>query len=157
METGRLPEVRARDVPVFDWVVVDVIKVGVEFLFVGCADVMRRQVIPPLARFGAHHGRPLRVLDVGCGTGRTLLQLARALPKNSYRGVDLSPHYVAEAGSLLADFSNVEVVQAQAAVASANDAYVAGVSSYQLARAALARAVGVPESAFRQFLAGSRP
>jgi len=53
--------------------------------------------------------------------------------------------------------NNLEVVQAQAAVAAANDAYVAGVSSYQLARAALARAVGSPESAFRQFLSGSRP
>jgi outer membrane protein TolC len=53
--------------------------------------------------------------------------------------------------------NNVEVVQAQAAVAAANDAYVAGLSSYQLARAALARALGRPESAFRQFLAGSRP
>jgi outer membrane protein TolC len=53
--------------------------------------------------------------------------------------------------------NNVEVVQAQAAVAAANDAYVAGLSAYQLARAALARALGRPESAFRQFLAGSRP
>jgi outer membrane protein TolC len=53
--------------------------------------------------------------------------------------------------------NSVEVVQAQAAVASANDAYVAGLSAYQLARAALARAIGRPESAFRQFLAGSRP
>ena len=52
--------------------------------------------------------------------------------------------------------NNVEVVQAQAAVAAANDAYVAGLSSYQLARAALARALG-RQSAFRQFLAGSRP
>ena len=53
--------------------------------------------------------------------------------------------------------NNVEVVQAQAAVASANDAYVAGLSSYQLARAALGRALGVPETAFRQFLAGTTP
>jgi outer membrane protein TolC len=53
--------------------------------------------------------------------------------------------------------NNVEVVQAQAAVASANDAYVAGLSSYQLARAALARALGVPETAFRQFLTGVQP
>ena len=53
--------------------------------------------------------------------------------------------------------NNLEVVQAQAAVASANDAYVAGVSSYQLARAALARALGIPETAFRQFLSGTQP
>ncbi len=53
--------------------------------------------------------------------------------------------------------NNIEVIQAQYAVASANDAYVAGLSSYQLARAELARAIGVPEAAFRQFLAGVQP
>ena len=53
--------------------------------------------------------------------------------------------------------NNVEVIQAQAAVASANDAYVAGLSAYQLARAALGRALGVPETQFRQFLAGTTP
>jgi outer membrane protein TolC len=53
--------------------------------------------------------------------------------------------------------NNLEVIQAQAAVAAANDAYVAGLASYQLARAALARAIGVPETAFRQFIAGVQP
>ena len=53
--------------------------------------------------------------------------------------------------------NNVEVVQAQAAVAAANDALVAGHSAYQLARAALARALGIPETAFRRFLAGTQP
>jgi outer membrane protein TolC len=52
--------------------------------------------------------------------------------------------------------NNVEVVQAQAAVAAANDAYIAGVAAHNLAKAALARAIGLPESAFRQFLAGER-
>jgi ubiquinone/menaquinone biosynthesis C-methylase UbiE len=75
---------------------------GVEFLFLGTADVMRRQVIAPLAREfrGASSGR--RVLDVACGTGRLLHQLERALPGHQFTGVDLSPYYVAKARELLA-------------------------------------------------------
>lgn len=52
--------------------------------------------------------------------------------------------------------NNVEVVQAQAAVAAANDSYIAGVSAHNLAKAALARAIGIEAGAFRQFLAGDR-
>ncbi|MBA3451553.1 MAG: SAM-dependent methyltransferase, partial [Deltaproteobacteria bacterium] len=49
-------------------------ELGVELLFRGTADVMRRQIIPPITRFvrevgGAKH---VRLLDVACGTGRTL-------------------------------------------------------------------------------------
>src|SRR5690606_30841153 len=43
--------------------------VGVEFLFLGMADVMRRQVIPPVARHLRERPRssePPRVLDVAC-------------------------------------------------------------------------------------------
>src|SRR5262245_11784149 len=66
---------------------------SVELVFLGCADVMRRQVIPPITAFARERSAPLRILDVGCGTGRTLLQLARALPEQRYVGVDLSPFY----------------------------------------------------------------
>jgi ubiquinone/menaquinone biosynthesis C-methylase UbiE len=74
---------------------------AVEFLFGGVADVMRRMAIPPVA--DAVHGkeRP-RVLDVGCGTGRFLLQLARALPSARLYGLDMSPFYVRHARRLLA-------------------------------------------------------
>lgn len=75
---------------------------AVEFLFLGTADIMRRQVIPPLTGFfRASPGRQ-RVLDVGCGTGRTLHQLRRAHPEHRYCGVDLSGHYVDRARELLA-------------------------------------------------------
>ncbi len=74
---------------------------GVEFLFGGTADVMRRMAIPPVVE--AVRGRArARVLDVGCGTGRFLLQLQRALPAAKLVGLDLSPPYLKEAGQLLA-------------------------------------------------------
>lgn len=72
---------------------------GVELLFVGTADVMRRQVLAEVAR-----RRPrgaLRLLDVGMGTGRFLLQAANALPEAELFGVDLSPWYVDYARELL--------------------------------------------------------
>ncbi len=78
---------------------------GVELLFRGTADIMRRQVIPPVTRWlRAHPDRTkVRVLDVACGTGRTLSQLATAHPHLAYHGVDLSPPYVRAARALLAD------------------------------------------------------
>ncbi len=83
---------------------------SVELLFLGCADVMRRQVIPPMTRFAKRRRRPLRILDVGCGTGRTLLQIATALPDQQYFGVDLSPFYVEEARSTLRDVREVTLL-----------------------------------------------
>lgn len=80
----------------------DLYDIGVEFLFLGTADVMRRQVIPPLTRFFRETPGRKRVLDVGCGTGRTLMQLGSAHPEHKYFGVDLSPYYVDRARELLA-------------------------------------------------------
>jgi ubiquinone/menaquinone biosynthesis C-methylase UbiE len=64
---------------------------GVELLFVGCADVMRRQVLAQVMH--RKKGGPVRLLDVACGTGRFLAQAARALPGSSLVGIDLSPWY----------------------------------------------------------------
>jgi ubiquinone/menaquinone biosynthesis C-methylase UbiE len=76
---------------------------GVELLFVGCGDVMRRQVLAEVARHGrALAGPPLRLLDVGSGTGRFLTQVARALPAAELVGVDLSPWYASFARELVA-------------------------------------------------------
>jgi ubiquinone/menaquinone biosynthesis C-methylase UbiE len=68
--------------------------VGVEFLFGGTADVMRRQVIPPLVELQHRQSSALHILDVGCGTGHTLAQIHRALPEARLCAVDLSPFYV---------------------------------------------------------------
>jgi outer membrane protein TolC len=49
---------------------------------------------------------------------------------------------------------NIEVVQAQDALATANDAYIASLYSYNLAKISLARAIGVAESRFADYLQG---
>jgi len=74
----------------------EVYELGVELLFRGMADVMRRQVIPPVTRFirAAGGADRVRLLDVACGTGRTLHQLAVAHPTLRLTGIDLSPAYV---------------------------------------------------------------
>jgi outer membrane protein TolC len=52
---------------------------------------------------------------------------------------------------------NIEVVQAQDAVASADDAYIASLYQHNLAKVALARAVGVAEKAVLSYLGGKQP
>ncbi len=49
---------------------------------------------------------------------------------------------------------NIEVVQAQDALAIANDAYIASLYSYNLAKISLARATGVAESRYSEYLRG---
>lgn len=82
----------------------EVYDLGVELLFRGTADVMRRQIIPPVTRWLRDTGaapQRVRLLDVACGTGRTLHQLATAHPDLRFHGVDLSPFYVQAARKLL--------------------------------------------------------
>jgi ubiquinone/menaquinone biosynthesis C-methylase UbiE len=65
---------------------------GVELLFLGCGDVMRRQALAEVLRHKPQGS--VRLLDVGAGTGRFLTQAARSLPDSQLVGVDLSPWYV---------------------------------------------------------------
>ena len=83
---------------------------GVEFLFLGTADIMRRQVIPPITEFLRGRPGPHRILDVGAGTGRTLLQLSRALPHEKYLAMDLSPYYLRHAARELQGVTDVSFV-----------------------------------------------
>ncbi len=76
--------------------------VQVETLFMGAAAAMRRQAIPPIASFV--HGRDqrqLKLLDVACGSGRFLQQLAQAFPAMQMTGLDLSRAYLDEAARSL--------------------------------------------------------
>lgn len=68
---------------------------GVELLFIGTADVMRRQLLAEVVR-RKPRGK-VRLLDVGMGTGRFLRQAASALPGSELCGADLSPWYVSHA------------------------------------------------------------
>ena len=83
----------------------EVYELGVELLFRGTADVMRRQIIPPVTRAvrAAGDASRIRLLDVACGTGRTLHQLAVTHPALRLYGIDLSPAYVRLARRRLAD------------------------------------------------------
>jgi outer membrane protein TolC len=49
---------------------------------------------------------------------------------------------------------NIEVVQAQDALATASDAYIASLYSYNLAKISLARSTGVAESRFAEYMEG---
>jgi len=70
----------------------------VEALFAGTAGPMRRRALSLLMRAwtGRDH-RGLAVVDLACGAGAFLRDLARALPRARVAGVDLSLPYLAEA------------------------------------------------------------
>jgi len=109
----------------------EVYELGVELLFRGMADVMRRQVIPPVTRLARSQAAPLRVLDVACGTGRTLHQLARAHPTMRLYGIDLSPAYVRTARERLRDVGEIALVADNAeAMPWADGAFDAATSTY---------------------------
>ena len=55
------------------------------------------------------HLKKARVLELGCGTGRHTLRLARA--GNQVTGLDLSPKMLAEARRKLVDFANVTLIE----------------------------------------------
>ncbi len=86
-----------------------VYELGVELLFRGTADVMRRQIIPPISELVRQSGGAdkVKLLDIGCGTGRTLHQLAIAHPMMRLHGCDMSPAYIKLARKRLEDVHEV--------------------------------------------------
>ncbi|MFP4133561.1 MAG: class I SAM-dependent methyltransferase [Halothece sp.] len=79
----------------------------VELLFNGAADAMRRRILAPLkaglSNITSLQSRNTKILDVACGTGRTLRLQRGMLPKVSLYGVDLSPAYLRKANQLLSE------------------------------------------------------
>lgn len=70
----------------------------VEALFAGTAGAMRRRALSLIARaWRARDHRGLAMLDLACGTGAFLSDLAVAFPRARLIGADLSPAYLGEA------------------------------------------------------------
>ncbi|MCU0550508.1 MAG: class I SAM-dependent methyltransferase [Leptolyngbya sp. Prado105] len=92
----------------------------VEILFNGTADPMRRRILAPLKAglqaFSEVLPSQIKVLDVACGTGRTLRNIRGMLPKASLYGVDLSAAYLRKANQLLSQFEGTlpQLVQGNA-------------------------------------------
>jgi ubiquinone/menaquinone biosynthesis C-methylase UbiE len=79
----------------------------VEILFNGTADAMRRRILAPLKQglkaFNSVPAHQIRVLDVACGTGRTLKFIRATLPEASLFGTDLSDAYLRKANQTLSE------------------------------------------------------
>jgi outer membrane protein TolC len=73
------------------------------------------------------------------------------------RGRDLAQQQLTQARDRFAAVTNnVEVVQAQEAVAASSEQYISALYGYNVAKAVLARSLGVAEDAARQYLGGVR-
>ena len=87
----------------------------VEVLFKGTANAMRRQALPPLAEaFAGRDQRKLRLIDIGCGTGRFLDFVKQVWPRLPVLGVDLSEAYIRHARHHLMGWSRINLVVANA-------------------------------------------
>ena len=60
---------------------------------------LETHVIPLVPGLADRLHQGIRVLDVGCGSGRIVVQLAQLFPKSTFRGFDLSPEAIREARS----------------------------------------------------------
>jgi ubiquinone/menaquinone biosynthesis C-methylase UbiE len=87
----------------------------VEVLFSGTANAMRRQALPQLHEvFAGRDQRRLRLLDIGCGTGRFLDFLKQAWPRLLVLGLDLSEPYLRYARQHLRRWSKLRLAVANA-------------------------------------------
>lgn len=83
----------------------------VEVLFNGTANAMRRQVLPQLHEaFSGRDKRKLRMLDIGCGTGRFLDFLKQTWPRLPVLGLDMSEAYIKYARRHLRRWSRINFV-----------------------------------------------
>jgi ubiquinone/menaquinone biosynthesis C-methylase UbiE len=94
----------------------------VEVLFKGTANAMRRQALVPLAQaFAGRDQRKLRLIDIGCGTGRFLDFVKQAWPRLPSLGLDLSDAYIAHARRHLRRRARINFVVANAEAIPAPD------------------------------------
>lgn len=84
----------------------------VEVLFTGAADAMRRQALVPLAdHLRGKNTRAMRVLDVGCGTGRLLGFMRDSWPGLTLTGLDLSAPYLEHAAKRLGRSRRLRLIE----------------------------------------------
>ena len=84
----------------------------VEALFTGAGDAMRRAALAQIGlELKSRDQRHVRLLDIGCGTGRFLRQTLEAFPRLQATGLDLSPNYGAHARRLLKPWRQVEILE----------------------------------------------
>jgi ubiquinone/menaquinone biosynthesis C-methylase UbiE len=70
----------------------------VEVLFNGTANAIRRQALPQLREvFAGRDQRQLKLLDIGCGTGRFLDSVKQVWPRLPILGLDMSEAYIRHA------------------------------------------------------------
>jgi ubiquinone/menaquinone biosynthesis C-methylase UbiE len=87
----------------------------VEVLLNGTANAMRRQALPQLHElFAGRDQRQLRLLDIGCGTGRFLDFVKQAWPRLHVIGLDLSDAYIRYAKRRLRQRSRTSFVVSKA-------------------------------------------
>jgi ubiquinone/menaquinone biosynthesis C-methylase UbiE len=85
----------------------------VEVLLHGTANATRRQALPPLHEvFAGRDQRRLRLVDLGCGTGRFLDSAKQVWPRLPCLGIDLSEAYLAEAKGHLRRWGWIDCVVA---------------------------------------------
>jgi len=89
-----------------------------EVLFFGGYGTMRRMGLVPIAehiRANKLNPSSLKLLDVGCGTGRWMFQLKDTYPSMTLTGLDLSPFYLDKGREDLKKYNDsVNFIQAEA-------------------------------------------
>jgi ubiquinone/menaquinone biosynthesis C-methylase UbiE len=112
----------------------DLYDLQVELLFSGGADPMRRRVLAPLKAginqaFANIPAKQLQILDVACGTGRTLKMLRGTFPQASLQGVDLSDAYLRKASQMLSqDGMLTQLLQGKGEALPYRDDYFHGIT-----------------------------
>lgn len=105
----------------------------VETLFFGAAAAMRRQGLVPIAEeVAGRDQRAMRLVDVACGTGAFLKDVARAFPRLPALATDLSEPYVRWTRGELADRPTVRALVANAEALPLPDASVDVVTNVYL-------------------------
>jgi ubiquinone/menaquinone biosynthesis C-methylase UbiE len=105
----------------------------VDILFNGTADAMRRRILKPLkeALSKLKLSSEAKILDVACGTGRTLKFIRSSLATASLYGIDLSSAYLRKANQLLSQMPEElpQLIEANAENLPYPDDYFQGLSN----------------------------